>query len=286
VQKFTRPLTREIELAGDRLAVTFSAEGLSVRPVGSRKPPREITWPALLALVAGARSAPNSPTQEELAAVLKVFKTGATAAPAATAAAATTAPAAASQTPAPPAAAGQGGIAGLLARLERWLHQHRPRFLKGLKPGASAADLDSLEKASGQPLPADLRALLAWHNGQNDDFVGCFEENWYLMDTQQIAEAWREQTGSDATKAVWQKGWIPFLDDDRDNYTFLDTTQPGQPVRQFWKRNPEQQTVAPSLAAWLEHFVTGVEAGKYTVEEERGAFMRAPEDGQAAKKEA
>src|ERR1700732_5536090 len=48
VQKFTRPLTREVELAGGRLAFTFSEQGIAVRPVGSRRPPREITWGALV----------------------------------------------------------------------------------------------------------------------------------------------------------------------------------------------------------------------------------------------
>ena len=48
MQKFTRPITREIDLNGQRLAVTFNEQGLSIRPVGTRKPPREITWTDLL----------------------------------------------------------------------------------------------------------------------------------------------------------------------------------------------------------------------------------------------
>ena len=35
MQKFTRAITREIEVGGERLALTFTEQGMSVRPVGS-----------------------------------------------------------------------------------------------------------------------------------------------------------------------------------------------------------------------------------------------------------
>ena len=55
MQQFTRTLTREIEVAGERLALTLSKEGLSVRPVGGRRPPYNMSWEAwLCACVAGA----------------------------------------------------------------------------------------------------------------------------------------------------------------------------------------------------------------------------------------
>jgi hypothetical protein len=80
VQKFTRPLTREIEFAGERLGVTFSEDGLSVRPVGARKPPREITWPALMTLVANSPTG-HSPSADEVASALAHIKAGGPAAP-------------------------------------------------------------------------------------------------------------------------------------------------------------------------------------------------------------
>jgi hypothetical protein len=64
VQKFTRPITREIEIGGERLAFTFGEQGISVRPVGSRKPPKEITWAAVLIHMTGAGAgSPPSPDQ-------------------------------------------------------------------------------------------------------------------------------------------------------------------------------------------------------------------------------
>lgn len=64
MQKFTRPITREVELNGQRLALTFSEQGLSMRPVGSRKPPREVSWNQLLAHVLDMAAAPQAADME------------------------------------------------------------------------------------------------------------------------------------------------------------------------------------------------------------------------------
>jgi hypothetical protein len=83
VQKFTRPLTREIECAGERLALTFSEQGIAIRPVGSRKPPMEFTWGQLLGALAGRSPARGElPTAEELTEALKQLKSAAPARPA------------------------------------------------------------------------------------------------------------------------------------------------------------------------------------------------------------
>jgi len=77
MQKFTRPLTREIELAGERLALTFEETGVTVRPVGSRRQPWTMSWPALLCHLTGqggtGETTAGSP--EQLAAALKALRT-------------------------------------------------------------------------------------------------------------------------------------------------------------------------------------------------------------------
>ena len=75
MQKFTRPLTREIELGGERLALTLSADGVVVRPVGSRKPPHEMSWDKLLLCAATGT--------DDLAAAVDAVKKGGSAKPAA-----------------------------------------------------------------------------------------------------------------------------------------------------------------------------------------------------------
>jgi hypothetical protein len=77
VQKFTRPLTREIEVAGERLALTLSDQGINVRPVGSRKPPWEFAWTTVLYQLLGpGTTASVQPTTEQMGAVVELLKKG------------------------------------------------------------------------------------------------------------------------------------------------------------------------------------------------------------------
>jgi cell wall assembly regulator SMI1 len=161
----------------------------------------------------------------------------------------------------------------LLARLERWLARHRPRYHGALLPGATPADLDALQKKLGISLPADLRVLLAWHNGQRRDFTGAFEQDWRLMGTDRIAAATAD-LDADAASTGWRPVWVPFLDDDAGDYVCLDTGPAAVPVREFWLGRSDQPVVARSLAEWLERFVTAVEQGKYHEDSERGSFLR------------
>jgi cell wall assembly regulator SMI1 len=157
-----------------------------------------------------------------------------------------------------------------LSRLELWLAAHRRRFLDGLRAGASRAELDELDRQLGFAAPPELRLLLGWHNGQSEDFVGKFEEDWQLMSSAAIAAASQEL---EASTSGWQKGWLPFLDNDAGDYRFLDTTVTPAPVREFWLGKSEHKIVASSLTAWLEVFVDHVEKGDYREDPERGTFM-------------
>lgn len=238
MQKFTRALTREVEVGGQRLAFTFDAEGLAVRPVGSRRPPSRATWASVVSFLASS-AAPAAP------------KPAAQEAPAADA------------------------IPALLARLQKWLDQHRPRYAQGLAPGASAQELAALEQGLGQPAPAGLRELLSWHNGQSADFVGAFEGTWELMSAARIVAAHQDLSAqAGAGQTAWQRGLVPFLDNDAGDYRCLDTGQPGAPVVEVRLGSPSAQPLVPSLEAWLEDFVAAVERGEYHEDSERGHFLR------------
>lgn len=270
MQKFTRPLTREIELAGQRLALTMTEQGLSVRPVGARKPPREIGWARLCCLLAGSTPAGEEPTAEELNAVVEVLKKGPAEKSAGSAERSTAKP----SEPPPSAPAETSGVTGLLKRLERWLSQHRRRYLEGLLPPASPAELEAVQTALGRPIPDDLRALLSWHNGQSEDLIGHFQEDWDLMSTKQIVSLKRELDAGEDVPAGWQPVWIAFLEDNSRDFVCLDSGAAGAPVREVWQGKTEHAVVAPSLAAWLAAFVQDVESGKYHEEPERGSFLR------------
>jgi len=267
VQKFTRPLTREIELNGERLGLTLSATGLSVRPVGSRRPPLELGWDAVLCLLTRA-GASGPPTTEEVAAALDALRQGAPRKPAPAAGPAAAAPVPTSPPEGPAVAT---TMETLLERLERSWAKNRPGFVEGLLPGASVADLAGLHGQLGLPVPDDLAKLLAWHNGQSAESHGRFVQDFVLMGSAQIVEARNYLQGEKV--AGWQPSLVPLLDDDQGNYLCLDTSTSPAAVREFWQDQPHHPPVAPSLKAWLEQFVTDVEAGKYREDPERGTFL-------------
>ena len=281
MQKFTRALTREIELGGERLAVTLSAEGLAVRPVGSRRPPSTMSWAAWLCACAGPAEGAPEPTAEDVAQAVQRLKSGKSARPQAAAAttapdapAAPSAPAASNSAPAASAPDGRDkpSLPALLSRLENWLSKHRPRFVPALRPGASPAQFEALQSELGCPLPDELRTLLTWHNGQDEAVPGALEQNWVLLSTDQIAAAKKEMDADPADG--WQPSWVPFLDDDAGNCLCLDTGRPGPPVIDCWLGRPQHDVVAPSLTAWMADFVAGLERGEYHEDPERGAFLR------------
>jgi cell wall assembly regulator SMI1 len=265
MQKFTRALTREVEVAGERLAVTLSAEGLSVRPVGSRRQPYSMSWAAWVTSCTQPWAANYEPTPEEAAAAVEAMKAGKVLS--------STAKAASDEAPKNPSSPSDtAGLAPLLARLDKWLGAHRANYLKGLLPGATPADIDQLEKDIGCLVPEELRAWLAWHNGQDEHTVGALEGRWIPMNTKEIAETKKERDAHPTDG--WQDKWVPFLDDDRGNYLVVDTGEPGHPVREVREGHSENAIVAPSLTKWLEGFVEALEQGKYHEDPERGTFFR------------
>jgi cell wall assembly regulator SMI1 len=282
VQKFTRPITREIELGGERVALTLGEEGITLRPVGSRAGGRQLSWSAVVFAAVGEVKEPDA---DQLAAAVAALRKP---------------PGGKKDSKSGKAAEGEGGakkgagkkeaqpddapggepadrLKGLLDRLERWLAAHRPRLLHALRPGANEVALQALQAQLGRELPQELRTLLAWHNGQGEEFAGRFEEDWLLLGTDDITSAKAEldqgAVGNGAGNG-WRPEWIPFMDDDAGNYRFLDTSQAEPPVRDYWADQPEQRVVAPSLTAWVEDFVKAVEAGEYHEDPERGTFLR------------
>ena len=247
MQKFTRALTREIEVAGKALAVTLDENGLSIKPVGSRQAPLTLSWAACLC----AAAAPPAAADREVARVLEGLGEGG----------APSSPKAGSEVPA------------LLGRLEGWLKKRRRRYFKGLRPGATEAELAELARALGKPVPAELADWLRWHNGQDEDLIGAFVESFNLMSAQAVIAALSERKG----QAGWKSAWVPILDDYQGDLVVLDTSRPGCPVLERWEGRDDTPEVAPSLEAWLTALVGDVEAGRYHEDPERGEFVRGRE---------
>src|SRR5437870_2253392 len=72
MMKFTRPITREVEVGGERLAVTMGEQGVSFRPVGARRPPKELSWAAVLCCATGQY--PQAGDASQVAAALQSLR--------------------------------------------------------------------------------------------------------------------------------------------------------------------------------------------------------------------
>ena len=239
MQKFTRDLTREVEIDGERLALTMSEKGLAVRPVGSRKPPLELTWASIIAFVRSQADC-TIPTAASVALS--------------------------------PLASAPGGLAGILARLDAWLATHRPGMHATLRPGATDPELMKLGEVLGKPIPDDLATWLRWHNGQGEDVPAYLVGAFGLLSTTEIAEELLErQAGTDGP---WERGWIPLLSDFSGDLVCLDTTRPGTPLVESWRGRSKADEVAPSLLTYLEKLLADFEAGRYVEDEERGEYHR------------
>src|SRR5262249_32674382 len=135
----------------------------------------------------------------------------------------------------------------VLTRLDKWLAKHRPRFRKALRPGATPAQLAALAKSLGRPVHPALAELLAWHNGQGEDYAGYFEDHRLLMSTDTIAAA-KADLDANALEHGWNKDWVPFLDDDGGNFVVLDLSKSDPPVLACWM-DGKPEKLAPSLQA-------------------------------------
>ncbi|MFQ3594277.1 MAG: SMI1/KNR4 family protein [Gemmataceae bacterium] len=241
MQKFTRSLTREIELHGERYAVTLNNQGLALRPVGSRKPPKEASWEQVAqwlgvgsASVESARSAVAAPCANE---------------------------------------SSVSELTQLLAQLDQWLQENRPAFHEGLAESASSRDLQRLAEVLGGPVPAELQAWLSWHNGQGDGEMGSLVGAFNLLSAAEMAEILREHQ-TQLGDTLWKAGWIPLLDDFQGDSVCVDSTQPGLPVLEVWSGQDQPTLVAPSLLVWVRQFLNDCRAGLYVEDPERGEFLR------------
>jgi hypothetical protein len=260
VQKFTRTLTREVELDGRRLVVVLDEKGITVRGIGARRPPRFLSW----ASIACAARRDDEPTHNELHAALDLL--GAPNAdgkmPTPTTGFATTTANPATST-APPTAT--LGLPATLARLETWLQQHRPKYAAALSRGAGAGELAVLAQEIGG-LPSSLRELLTWHNGQVAGFHGSFREGWHLLSIAGIHSALNELNDS----GHGPKHVVPILADNAGNFIVIEH---GGAIREVTAAHGGA-ILATSLADWLHEFVDAVENGAYHEDPERGHFLR------------
>jgi cell wall assembly regulator SMI1 len=172
-----------------------------------------------------------------------------------------------------------------LAAIEEWFEQNAPKAREVLQPGASPEAIAKLEATVGAPLPADLRELLALHDGQKPRVFVSTIAAFTLLSCKQAAEVWQENgelldAGDfEGQKAVskdgtvkgewWSKKWIPFAESAGGDFLCVDldpgpSGKAGQVLR-FWHDEEWRDALAPSVEALLEQFLAGLRKGEYKV---------------------
>ena len=175
-------------------------------------------------------------------------------------------------------------------RLEQWMVEHTGRSL-GLRAGANENDIAKLEQKTGLTLPADLRASLLAHDGQETDktiaFSPCggfyasvadMDEKW--SEDQELAEEFPlstsdTQDGGRILDGVFSVKRLPIAGApywDGDN-TYLDFAPgpkgtPGQVIQ--LTSECDFVVLATSFSEYLERLIRTLESGAllYNAEQE------------------
>ena len=170
-------------------------------------------------------------------------------------------------------------LAPLFERLEGWLAGHAPGIYAELEEGASDADLNALEVATGQTLPAAYRALYCRHLYWGQTFpldhvpLGHVLHEWLVW--QELEAEFQETQGHAShpagaiTPQYINLGWIPFLKDWGGNSVGVDLAPGPGGVRgqviTFGRDERDKYVLAGSLEAFLTEYLVRLEAGRVTV---------------------
>lgn len=180
----------------------------------------------------------------------------------------------------------------VLERIDAWYKKYLPDVQATLRPGATDADLDALEKQIGLPLPADFRALYRWHDGQNWSVGGVLGLDFAPLD--QIAAdltVWTDiaedndlamnvmiYTVSHPTGAIREQYasplWVPFLNDGGGNHVALDlgpdvAGKSGQIIT-TGRDETHRFVLAPNTETFLRTYLSRLESGRVKVEKLKG----------------
>ncbi|KAL1921081.1 uncharacterized protein VTP21DRAFT_11716 [Calcarisporiella thermophila] len=174
---------------------------------------------------------------------------------------------------------------GLWTRWENWLNANTKQELysKTLKPGASEAEIASLEEQLGVKFPQDFRHSLKIHNGQEE--IGGLIGGYTLLPLDQILsewETWRdvyeeELDDDDSEQEVgesfgpiqmdewWHLSWIPITSNGGGDGHCLDLAPAeggtiGQ-IFHFDHETRDKRWVASSFEEWMTKLIEQLENG-------------------------
>ncbi|MBT1705857.1 SMI1/KNR4 family protein [Chryseosolibacter indicus] len=153
----------------------------------------------------------------------------------------------------------------IIQQLDSHLKQNAPELYSTLKPPLTNAQIDALEVQHSIKLPADVREIYLWKNGQDEESYKSLYGNKTFLSLEQALEA-RDflneelfaKTPEDQFKIKnwWNKDWIPLFSNGGGDYVCYDpvgifTNKPGQ-IIDYYHDEYYRMVSAPSLAAHLQ----------------------------------
>jgi cell wall assembly regulator SMI1 len=158
----------------------------------------------------------------------------------------------------------------LIARLDRWLKEHRPAYYAALQPGRSEHRLREFEQGIGFRVPDTFKELYVWKNGQDPKCFAALQHNRMFMSLEVVLDRHRMMNellagGEFDDEMWWSPKWVPYLDNGGGDHQCIDMGGEfggieGQVIG-FWHDWESRDIEYPSLEKWLEVFVTSLEAG-------------------------
>ena len=175
------------------------------------------------------------------------------------------------------------------------LAKQHPAFKSYFAPGATAAQIDEVERTIGCALPPDSRHLLSVHNGAEAQVL----PGWEMFSTQRIVDEWRiwedlyqtefnlygydcEPVGPVRGDEWWRLKWIPLTGDGGGNHLCADMEPAeGGDVGQIitmWHDDATRAVVAQSLTAFIEMIADKVDSGELHWDDDWGGVYEPVED--------
>jgi cell wall assembly regulator SMI1 len=147
-----------------------------------------------------------------------------------------------------------------LELLDIHLKRLRPEFYSNLNEPLKMKEIMVLEERFNITLPADLKELYQWKNGQRDGCYESFVNNSMFLQLEEALATAQELTsmiGSDfEINNWWNENWIPIFHNGGGDCICYDmigtfTDQQGQLI-EFWHADNDRNVIFPNLYSLVE----------------------------------
>ena len=123
-----------------------------------------------------------------------------------------------------------------------------------LRPPVAPCDLAELEAAFAGEVPAEVSALLTWHDGQEWNSPLSPDDNRRLLSCREIVEtlSFFADPNEDYLRP-WKQSWIPLLTNDSGDYVVIETTgEAAGSLLTYWHDDESRRQVESSLMQWVQ----------------------------------